>query len=62
MAARGFGARMVGGGWWGDEDVDFQAMGKSLEWDLCGLASAVGGELVGMVFFFSRLSIFKLTQ
>ena len=27
-------------------------MGKSLEWDLRGLASAVGSELVGMGFFF----------
>ena len=29
------------GGWWGDGDVDLQAMGKSLEWDLRGLVSAV---------------------
>jgi hypothetical protein len=40
------------GGWWGDEDMDLQAMGKSLEWDFCGLALAVSGELVGMGFFF----------
>jgi hypothetical protein len=56
------------GGWWGDEDMDLQAMGKSLEWDFCGLALAVSGELVGMGFFFFSffsfpgLSIFKLTQ
>jgi hypothetical protein len=48
--------------------MDLQAMGKSLEWDFCGLALAVSGELVGMGFFFFSffsfpgLSIFKLTQ
>ena len=53
------------GGWRGDGGVDLQAMGKSLEWDLRGLASTVGGELVGMgfffiFFFFSRFNYFKI--
>ena len=55
------------GGWWGDKDVELQAIGKSLEWDLRGLAPVVGCELVGMGFFFiffsfPDLSVFELTQ
>jgi hypothetical protein len=41
--------------------VDLQAMGKSLEWDLRGLVLVVGGELVGMgFFFFSRFKYFQV--
>ena len=36
-------------------------MGKSLEWDLRGLVLVVGGELVGMgFFFFSRFKYFQV--
>ena len=48
------------GGWWGNEDVDLQATGKSLEWDLRGLVLVVGGELVGMGFFFLFLFLFQI--
>ena len=45
--------------------MDLQAIGKSLEWDLRGLAPAVGCELVGMgfffiFFFFSRFKCFRV--
>ena len=37
-------------------------MGKSLEWDLRGLASAVGSELVGMGFFFISFFFFSFSR
>ena len=51
------------GRWWGDRDVDLQAMGKSLEWDLCGLASAVswwGWVSFSFFFSFSIFNYFKI--